>query len=56
MNGPFSILEGNNRLTAYACSTHSGLNTPVFVGLSPMRCLWHLVDRTGPLMQDLLAH
>jgi hypothetical protein len=53
MNGPFSILEGNHRLTAYARSQRCELSIPVFVGLSPMRCLWNLADKTTPLMQDL---
>jgi len=54
MNGPFTIFEGNNRLTAYAASMRSDLNIPVFVGLSSMACVWHIVDNCRPLMQDLL--
>ncbi len=43
--GPFTILEGNNRLVAYA-----GMNEPpdlkiqVYVGISRNRCYWHLRD------------
>ncbi len=53
-NGPFTIIEGNNRLTAYAASGQSGLNIPAFIGLSTMRCVWHLSDNSGFLMQDLI--
>jgi len=52
-NGPFTILEGNNRLTAYAGSGRSDLNIPVFVGLSPIACVWHILDNCRFLMQDL---
>jgi len=55
-NGPFTILEGNNRLTAYAASGRSDLNILVFVGLSPMACVWHILDRCTSLMQDLIRH
>jgi hypothetical protein len=54
-NGPFAIIEGNNRLTAYAASGRSDLNIPVFVGLSPMKCVWHILDNAGPLMHDLIV-
>ncbi|WP_316176124.1 hypothetical protein [Bradyrhizobium sp. SZCCHNRI1073] len=53
-NGPFTILEGNNRLTAYAGSAQSGLDIPVLIGLSPMRCHWHLLDRSPLLIYDLI--
>ena len=53
-NGPFTIIEGNNRLTAYAASGQSGLNIPAFIGLSTMRCVWHLSDNSGFLIQDLI--
>ncbi len=43
--GPFSILEGNNRLIGYACASGSGpLRVECFVGLSPTACTWHLPD------------
>src|SRR3981189_897177 len=34
-NGPFTILEGNHRLTAYAGTGESDLNITALVGLSP---------------------
>jgi hypothetical protein len=44
-NGPFTILEGNNRLVAYAGTSAPRLiEIPVYVGLSPSRCIWHLPD------------
>jgi hypothetical protein len=52
--GPFTILEGNNRLAAYAASGRSGLDIHVFVGLSPMRCIFHIHDECGPLIQDMI--
>lgn len=43
--GPFSILEGNNRLTGYSLTPSYGpLRVECFVGLSPSRCVWHLPD------------
>jgi hypothetical protein len=53
--GPFTIVEGNNRLTAYAGSGHSGLDIPVLVGLSAMRCHWHLLDNAPLLIYDLIV-
>ena len=44
-DGPFTILEGNNRLVAY-----TGMRDPpplkiaVYAGLSPPRCVWHRTD------------
>jgi hypothetical protein len=52
--GPFTILEGNNRLVAYVCSGRTGIDTPVLIGLSPMRCFWHAFDKAEFLIQDLL--
>jgi hypothetical protein len=49
--GPFTILEGNNRLTAYARSGRACLDIPVLVGLSPLKCHWHLLDGAGRLLQ-----
>lgn len=54
-SGPFTILEGNNRLTAYAASGQADLNVPAFVGLSPLKCLWHAPDQVGPLIRDMLG-
>jgi hypothetical protein len=44
--GPFTILEGNNRLIGYASQDPSpGLAIPVLVGLSQNRCAaWHILD------------
>ncbi len=53
--GPFTIIEGNNRLTAYVGSGETDLDIAVFVGLSPLRCVWHIHDKCGFLMHDLFA-
>src|SRR5579871_2188623 len=43
--GPFTILEGNNRLTSYASSAGTrDLQVLCYVGLSPNPCVWHLAD------------
>jgi hypothetical protein len=43
--GPFTVLEGNNRLTAYAgARSRQRLHIPVYVGLSRDPCCWHLPD------------
>jgi hypothetical protein len=52
--GPFTIIEGNHRLTAYAaCGSRGGLVIPVLVGLSPTPCFWHVFDQCGKLANDL---
>jgi hypothetical protein len=51
--GPFTIMEGNNRLTAYVGSRQGGINIPVFVGLSRLQCIWHVFDKCGFLAYDL---
>jgi len=53
-NGPFTIVEGNNRLVAYAASgaAHS-LCIPVIVGLSATPCFFHSPDPPGVLANDL---
>jgi hypothetical protein len=44
--GPFTILEGNNRLVNYAASVpNSAFAVECFVGLSPSPSVWHLPDR-----------
>jgi hypothetical protein len=53
-DGPFTIIEGNHRLTAYAGVGATGLDIPVFVGLSPLKCIWHRLDKVGPLIQDMV--
>ncbi len=52
--GPFTIIEGNNRLTAYAASGNADIDIPVYVGLSPLACHWHVLDQTGLLLYDLI--
>ena len=49
VGGPFTILEGNHRLTALArycaeCENNFIFDLPVYVGLSSSRCKWHLPD------------
>ncbi len=52
--GPFTILEGNKRLTAYASTLPSpGLRIPVLVGISPTPCLWHFEDAPRKIANDL---
>ena len=45
--GPFTILEGNHRLIAYAGSQRraAALAMPCYVGLSSQPCYWHLADQ-----------
>lgn len=44
-SGPFTILEGNHRLTAYAATPGAPpFSLPVYVGLSPSLCGLHLAD------------
>jgi hypothetical protein len=42
--GPFAIIEGNHRLLAWANSERAEAETPVFIGLSPMRCTLNPLD------------
>lgn len=43
--GPFTIIEGNHRLVAYASlQNRPELNISVYVGLSNEYCFWHLPD------------
>jgi hypothetical protein len=52
--GPFTIIEGNNRLVAYAStSPRAGLAVPVLVGLSPTPCLFHVFDPRACIANDL---
>ena len=44
--GPFTILEGNHRLTALASSIEQPqIELVTYVGLSSSRCFWHLADQ-----------
>ena len=51
--GPFTIIEGNNRLVAYASSGARGVAIPVLIGLSPTPCLFHIFDQCGVIANDL---
>ncbi len=52
--GPFTILEGNNRLTAYVTTNNPpGLSISVLVGLSPTPCCFHMPDPPNVLANDL---
>jgi hypothetical protein len=49
--GPFTILEGNHRLTA--CAAHATpFEVAACVGLSPSSCYWHLDDPARMLLND----
>ena len=52
-DGPFTVLEGNNRLAAYARSPSGALGVPVYVGLSPTPCYWHALDPPQQLVHDM---
>ena len=53
--GPFSILEGNHRMLAYAnTARRPPLNIDVYVGLSPSLCYWHFDDPPYLLGNDLI--
>jgi hypothetical protein len=52
--GPFSIIEGNHRMLAYACSNPRPLlDILVYVGLSRSYCYWHRPDPACLLGNDL---
>jgi len=56
VHGPWTILEGNHRLMAYAANDMPApLSVPVLLGLSPTPCLWHLPDEPGMLANDLIV-
>jgi hypothetical protein len=42
--GPFTILEGNHRLTALAGLPEVPFEMRTYVGLSPQKCQWHRLD------------
>jgi hypothetical protein len=53
-SGPFSILEGNHRMLAYAyASPRPAMNVTAYVGLSPSYCFWHRLDPGLSLNQGL---
>jgi hypothetical protein len=50
--GPFTIMEGNHRLLAYAAAhTRPPINLDVYVGISPSFCFWHCDDPVSSLVQ-----
>ena len=53
--GPFTIIEGNTRLTAYKRSERTDLDVPVFVGLSKLKCFYHRPDNATTLIRDLFG-
>lgn len=54
-SGPFTIIEGTNRLTAYVSAGQSGLDIPVYVGLSPMAFYFNINDQCDtPLFAQLV--
>jgi hypothetical protein len=53
-DGPFTIIEGNNRLTALASQEpESTFPIPAFVGLSALPCVWHEGDPPQILLRDM---
>jgi len=50
--GPFTILEGNHRLTALVAAG-AQFQASACVGLSPSGCYWHLEDPAAILINDL---
>jgi|GEM_PF-2862495 hypothetical protein len=54
--GPFTIIEGNNRLIAYVGSRQTGLDIPVLIGLSATPCPWHIFDPAKSIVNDLWQH
>jgi hypothetical protein len=52
--GPFTVLEGNNRLIAYASQAQQPpLMIPALVGLSPTPCCFHIFDPPDVIANDL---
>lgn len=54
-DGPFTIIEGNHRLAAYAFSGLTDLNISVLVGISPMKCYHHPPDQSEALIYDMFV-
>jgi hypothetical protein len=51
--GPFTIVEGNNRIVAYMSSNRNGLDVPVYVGLSEMPFFFSCFDSPEKIVNDL---
>jgi len=43
-DGPFCILEGNHRLTAFSGSGQSSMRISVYIGISQQKCRWNPLD------------
>jgi hypothetical protein len=53
--GPFTILEGNHRMLAYAAAPRRPLlDIGVHIGLSESFCYWHFADPPKKLGNDLI--
>jgi hypothetical protein len=55
-SGPFTIVEGNHRLIAYASRNLSELKIPVFVGLSHSLFYFHIHDSCRFVANDLFIN
>lgn len=57
-DGPFTIIEGNHRLVAYAGSGQTDFFGPVMIGISPTDCVWNGEPQASRmlLMRDIIAH
>ena len=54
--GPFSIMEGNHRMLAYAqAALRPPIKLDVYVGLSPSYCYWHHADPNFCVGTDLFS-
>jgi hypothetical protein len=52
--GPFTIMEGNHRLTGYASTIAApSIEIPILVGLSPTPCYFHIFDPPYIIANDL---
>jgi hypothetical protein len=51
--GPFTIIEGNHRLVAYAGSPKAGLNISALAGLSQNNFYFRLSDLPRLVLHDL---
>jgi hypothetical protein len=51
--GPFTIMEGNHRMIAYAgAKSRPPLDIDVYAGISPSLCFWHRPDGVSYLAND----
>lgn len=54
--GPFTILEANHRLAAYANTGRTDLDIPIFIGLSDTTCVHHSLDGAPVMLRDQHGH